>query len=257
MRRTVWLAVAVFSTAGFLSLAAAPVLSPSEAFTREDARKTAQAGSGALAPVYGPLAGQIVEDYGLAEAEGIGIDLGGGSGTLILELCKRTRLHWVDADINPHVFPIFLKAADEAGFGGRVSAIFADAQALPFRDNYARIVVSRGSVQFWEDKPLAFREIYRVLAPGGAAYVGRGFSRNLPAKVARAVREKQKSDGRGGPPPYDPGETAREFESIMKELKIQEYRIDRPTPPGAGDVNYGVWVGFHKEPLQTCRGKGG
>jgi hypothetical protein len=49
-----------------------------------------------LAPVYAPLAEQIVNDFALREKRGTGIDLGSGPGDLIIELCQRTRwLHWV------------------------------------------------------------------------------------------------------------------------------------------------------------------
>ena len=83
-------------------------------------------------------------------------------------------MHWVNADIDPRVFPGFLQKAQEAGFRGRVSAILADAHALPFHDGFAEIVVSRGSFPFWNDKRKAFSEIYRVLRPGGVAFIGRG-----------------------------------------------------------------------------------
>ena len=76
---------------------------------------------GLLAPVYAPLAEQIVEDFRLAAVEGVGIDLGSGPGTLIVELAKRTRMHWINADINPACFPPFFRLVDAAGLGGRAS----------------------------------------------------------------------------------------------------------------------------------------
>ena len=194
---------------------------------------------GRLAPVYAPLAEQIASDFDLEGREGIGIDLGSGPGTLIIELCGRTQLHWINADINPHFFPHFFKQAVQRGFGGRVSAVFADACQLPFRNNYADIIVSRGSFQFWQDQTQAFSEIYRVLKPGGAAYIGRGFSRTLPVKTARKIRA-------GGRLKYDVEKTADDLRHIMDLLNITDYKIHRPKPPGAEDVNYGVWVEFHK-----------
>ena len=199
------------------------------------------ASRGTLAPVYAPLAEQLASDFNLREKEGVGIDLGSGPGTLILELCRRTRMHWINADINPDVFPSFFRRASELGLGGRVSAVLADAQALPFHDNYADIVVSRGSFHFWEDKTSGFREIYRVLKPGAAAYIGRGFSKNLPVDTARAIRAKQ-----GKKMKYDPAETAEELRHIMAALEIETFRIHRPSPPGSENVNYGVWVEFYK-----------
>jgi len=236
---------------------AEPLLVPSpKTHTREHALRFQRTANTTLAPVYAPLAETIVAKFELqtvrksliknshmAEKEGIGIDLGSGPGTLIIELCKRTkRIHWVNADINPHFFPLFFESAEQAGIEQhRISAIFADAQALPLKDNYADIIVSRGSFHFWEDKKLGFSEIYRVLKPGGAAFIGRGFSENLPVEVARKVREKQK-----GGPKYDVAKTADELRGIMMALEIEDYQIHLPKPPGSEGVNYGVWLEFHK-----------
>jgi len=213
----------------------------SNEYTREDALRMIRASEGRLAPVYGPLAQQLVDDLDLGGRTGIGIDLGSGPGTLIVELCKRTEMHWINADVNPHFFPHFLQQAEEQGHGGRVSAIQADAQALPFRDDYADVIVSRGSFWLWSDKVAAFREIRRVLKPGGVAYVGRGFSANLPLDVAATVR-----GGRGDGPQYDVAATAQELQGIMKLLGIKDYRVVRPRLDNEAGVNYGVWVEFHK-----------
>jgi SAM-dependent methyltransferase len=213
--------------------------------SREDAQKFQKTADTVLKPVYAPLAEHIVSEFDLAEKEGIGIDVGSGPGTLIIELCKRTqRLHWINADINPHFFADFFRAAEEAGVGGRVSALLTDAQALPLRDDYADIIVSRGSFHFWKDKQQAFSEIYRVVKPGGVVFIGRGFSPNLPVKTARKVRADQ--EAKGGLPKYDLEETEAELRGIMKTLKIKEYRIHLPKPPGSEGVNYGIWLEFRK-----------
>jgi len=226
---------------------------PGEKHTEQKALGMIRASRGALAPVYAPLAEQIVADFELGQKTGIGIDLGSGPGTLIIELCDRTRLHWINADINPHFFPYFFKQAQERRFGHRVGAVFADAHALPFRDNYADIIVSRGSFHFWEDKTQAFGEIYRVLKPGAVAYIGRGLSRNLPVKTAKKVRAEQ-----GGKMKYDVDKTADELYRIMKVLGIKEYKIRRPKPPGSENVNYGIWIQFHKpEENKTEKQNGG
>ncbi|MFB3826507.1 MAG: TonB-dependent receptor plug domain-containing protein [Bryobacteraceae bacterium] len=195
-----------------------------------------------LAPVYPPLAEQIVSDFELTQKQGTGIDLGGGPGDLIIELCKRTKwMHWVNADVDSRVFPGFLQRAEEAGFKGRVSAMLADAHALPFHDAFAEFVVSRGSYPFWKNKRKAFGEIYRVLKPGGIAFIGRGFSANLPLEVARQVRDRQKRSGKEQV--YDLDKAAEELTAIMRSLEIEDYRIRIPR---RGEVNYGIWVEFRK-----------
>ena len=198
-----------------------------------------------LAPVYAPLAGQIVGDFDLREKRGTGIDLGSGPGDLIIELCRRTSwMHWVNADIDSRVFPGFLQRARDAGFQGRVSAMLADAHALPFHDGFADVIVSRGSFPFWRNKRKAFSEIYRVLKPGGIAFIGRGFSENLPVEVAREVRHRQRRSGKE--PVYDVEKTAAELRQIMRALAIEDYRIRIPRPELRGSVNYGIWLEFRK-----------
>ena len=219
-----------------------PSSSPSgEKYTKQNALGMIKASRKGLAPVYAPLAEQIVSDFDLSKKEGIGIDLGSGPGTLIVELCKRTRMHWINADINPNFFPNFYRQAEENNVSQQISAIFADAHSLPFRDNYADIIVSRGSYHFWEDKVRAFGEIYRVLKPGAVAYIGRGFSRNLPVETAKKIRSIQ-----GKKMKYNLAEKAEEFDNIMDKLGIKDYRIDIPKPPGSENINYGIWIEFRK-----------
>jgi len=88
----------------------------------------------------------------------------------------------------------------------------------------------------------AFSEIYRVLKPGAVAYIGRGFSRNLPIETAKKIRAKQ-----GEKMKYDVQKKADELHNIMNELGIKDFRIHRPKPPGSEKVNYGIWVEFHKK----------
>ena len=61
-------------------------------YTEQSALGMVKASRGTLSPVYAPLAEQIVADFDLDKKTGIGIDLGSGPGTLIIELCKRTQL---------------------------------------------------------------------------------------------------------------------------------------------------------------------
>ena len=232
--------VLLFCGAGCLNDKALSLRSD-EKYTEQDALAMIRTSRKTLAPVYAPLAEQIVSDFDLGEKDGIGIDLGSGPGTLIVELCKRTRMHWINADINPNYFVNFYRQAEKHGVGHQVSAIFADAHNLPFHDNYANIIVSRGSYHLWEDKVRAFSEIYRVLKPGAAAYIGRGFSRNLPVETAKKIRAKQ-----GKKMKYDVDKKANELYNIMRELGIKDYRIDIPKPPGSENVNYGIWIEFRK-----------
>ncbi len=214
---------------------------------RNRAENYVKKGSSALAPVYGPLAEHLVNEYALSSRIGVGIDIGGGPGDLSVELARRTTgMRWINSDINPALFTHSADKAKAAGVDGRVSFTVADATKLPFRDNYADIIVSRGSFQFWKDIDKAFSEIYRVLKPGCPAYIGRGFSENLPVNVARDVRKNQ-----GGGPKYDKEKTAVMLAAAAKSRGFKDFRIIMPSPAGSDGVNYGVWIEFFKEGPRT------
>ena len=40
--------------------------------------------------------------------------------------------------------------------------------------------------------------------------------------------------------------TAEQFKTIMKDLNIKDFKIIIPKPAGAEDINYGIWLEFHK-----------
>ena len=235
----VWLVLS-----GFSSLQAAPSRDWTSRRAAEEFIKTADT---ALAPVYSCLADYLVARYGLTVSDGVGIDLGGGPGHLVVELARRSpRMRWINADINPHFFPFFQHLADSAGVADRVEAARADAGALPFPNNFADLVVSRGSYQFWSDKQKAFAEILRVLKPGARAFIGRGFPPNLPVETALKVRAAQE-----GGPAYNPDSAELELRGIMKRLGVENLSVIRPSPEGVDSLNYGVWIEFSKMESET------
>ncbi len=130
-----------------------------------------------FAPVYPALARQLVQDYGLAK--GIAVDLGGAEGSLAIELAKITDLTVYNVDIHPAAVRLCNMLAEQNKLTGRVFALEADATNLPLRDGLADLVVSRNSLFYWSDRLAGFREAYRILKPGGVAYMGGGFSRLL------------------------------------------------------------------------------
>lgn len=192
--------------------------------------------------VYSRLAEYLVQRFGLAESNGIGIDIGSGPGNLIFELAKRTGgFYWINADINTWHADCFMAEAAKLDLAHRTGFIFADACALPFRDGQADVVVSRGSYQFWDDLQQGISEVHRVLCPGGRAFIGRGVSPTMPENEVRDLTQKKLIGG----PKYDPDEDAARFRTIMDSLEVQEYEVIRHIPKDPS-LNYGVWLYFRK-----------
>ena len=135
-----------------------------------------------FAPAYPLIARQIRERTGINE--GVCVDVGCGGGYLGLALAQITRLQVYLLDISPEMVKISQENLKAWNLASRVKAIQGDVHALPFPDSSINLVVSRGSMFFWEDLARAYGEIHRVLVPGGMAYIGGGFgSRELKEKI--------------------------------------------------------------------------
>jgi len=186
--------------------------------------------------VYTRLAEYLVEQFDLGARPGIGIDLGGGPGDLVIELAVRTKqFYWVNADINTWYARPLAEEALKRKVAHRTSFVFADAGVLPFRDAYADLVVSRG------DLKAGVREVHRVLRPGAQAFIGRGFPPTMPEAEVGALRAK----GVVGGPKYNPDEDAVRFRSIMEKLGVKDFQVIRQKPK-APSLDYGVWLRFRK-----------
>lgn len=119
---------------------------------------------------YPMTAVRILRECGTRE--GRCIDIGCGSGLLDIELAKRSNLTIVGLDIDPNVKPLFEKHVRDAGFEDRLSIVIGDARAMPFADNTADMIVSRGTLTFIPDIGTCLREVRRVLKPTGTAFLG-------------------------------------------------------------------------------------
>ncbi len=104
--------------------------------------------------------------------EGVCIDVGCGTGNLDVELAKRSKFKIIGLDIDPDMQPLFEKRVREAGLQDRLSFVTGDAQQLPFEDDYADVIVSRGTLTFIPDIGKCLREVDRVLKPTGVAFLG-------------------------------------------------------------------------------------
>lgn len=199
-----------------------------------------KAATGRFAPVYPALAEQLVGDYGVKT--GVCVDIGGGCGSLSLALVRVTDLTCYVLDIDPYAVRLANLLAEEQGYIGRVRGVEGDAMDLPFRDNFADLVVSRGSIFFWSDQFKGVQEAYRILKPGGVAYIGGGFSRILDPAIReplaqerlRAMREGSTDGWR----PLEPDLAERARQAGIEQLQLITepitgwwLEIRKPAPP--------------------------
>ena len=141
-----------------------------------------------LFPVYPLLADDILQKSGVKE--GICLDLGAGNGYLGLALAEKSALNVRLIDIDSEILQFAEENIKTRQLSDRVATLQGNVESLPLPDNYAKLIVSRGSVFFWEDQVQAFNEIYRVLAPGGMTFIGGGFAtRELMDEISNKMKD--------------------------------------------------------------------
>jgi ubiquinone/menaquinone biosynthesis C-methylase UbiE len=191
-----------------------------------DAKEYDVIARGVFAPVYPVIAQQIVAHTGVAS--GTCVDIGCGGGYLGAALARISDLfvHFIDQSADM----IALAERTIAGHDlqSRTAARQGDVTDIDLPDACVDLVVSRGSVFFWEDLPRAFKEIYRILAPQGWAYIGGGFgSRELKESIEREMASRGKSTGPFGDKVrrnLGP-ETRNRFVTALETAGIDSYSI--------------------------------
>jgi SAM-dependent methyltransferase len=191
-----------------------------------------------FAPIYPYLAQQVKEDYKVTQ--GVAVDAGSGPGYWAIELAKITKLKVYAVDLDPEAVMIVRRNAQKAGVEGRVEAVEGNVQKMPFAEGFADLVVSRGSYPFWKDRVAAFREIHRILKPGGVAYIGGGLGSLIPDEERTRIRDIM--DARKIGPPAELEVSYDEMGRILREAGITEFRI----APDAGCL-CGLWVEFRRK----------
>jgi ubiquinone/menaquinone biosynthesis C-methylase UbiE len=126
----------------------------------------------ALKDVYPVIARQII--FRTSATGGVCVDIGTGPASLAMAVAKLGDFKVFALDISGGMCAIARKNVLNEAIGDRVFPIMGDVHSLPFEDNSADLVISRGSMFFWHDKVKAFREIHRILKPNGRGYIGGG-----------------------------------------------------------------------------------
>jgi SAM-dependent methyltransferase len=209
--------------AGVLLLAAAVVAADDYVETLKEKCHSYKAVTGRFAPMYEPLARQMVLDYNLKT--GVAIDVGSGCSSFPMHLARMTEMKVYALDIDPWGMRLLGVLVDEAGLTGRVIPVEGDAQDMPFKDNFADFIFSRGSIPFWPDQVQGLRECYRILKPGGVGYIGHGGFGRLLDPETRAQLVKWRLGGFAKKTPEGWNGPGDRFPELAKKAGIKKYRL--------------------------------
>ncbi len=115
--------------------------------------------------IFGPWAERLVDAAGLVAGERV-LDVACGTGIVARTAAGRVGPGGtvVGVDVNPAM----LELARKLG-GGSIEFLESNAQTLPFDDSSFDVAFCQQGLQFFEDRPAAVGEIYRVTTPRGRA----------------------------------------------------------------------------------------
>lgn len=111
------------------------------------------------------------------------LDLAGGTGDLALRLARRVGADGevILSDINASMLAMGRERVINAGLGHQIQCVQANAEALPFADDYFDVVTMGFGLRNVTDKDRALQAIFRVLRPGGRLLVLEFSTPQLPA----------------------------------------------------------------------------
>ncbi|MBN2022022.1 MAG: methyltransferase domain-containing protein [Pirellulales bacterium] len=116
------------------------------------------------------------------------LDLGAGTAQIPIELCRQCPTARVLAvDMAGHMLALGRRNVRDAGLAGRIALARADAKRLPHPANRFPTVFSNSLLHHVPDPAVVVREIWRVLAPGGLAFLRDLFRPADEAALARLV----------------------------------------------------------------------
>lgn len=193
-----------------------------------------------FAPVYPVIARQILERTGIYS--GRCLDVGCGPGYLGLALAEQSDLEITFFDQSSQMLDIVQKNIVATDIQKRLSILQGNVARIYMKDQSMNLVVSRGSVFFWDQLHLAFAEIYRVLAPRGKAMVGGGFgTAELRERIACEMEDRDRHTGQWREKINRnlSEETQRKCENALRQGQVPNFEVDL-------NAEAGLWVVMHK-----------
>lgn len=209
---------------------------PSLQHEKTDSQSFNKIAKNIFAPVYPVLAKQILSRSNIKE--GVCLDLGSGPAMLGMALSKEADLLIYALDYSQEMLALAQENIQEASLSKTVQPVLGDVHRLPWPEKSIDLVVSRGSIFFWDNLTKVCQEVARVLKPGGLAYIGGGFGSQ---ELYEKIREKMK--------PYhnwEPNVRKRMSKDNIDRMKkaLTEARV------GKSEVKHdetGFWIIFRQE----------
>jgi len=163
---------------------------------------------------------QITEDYGVLE--GVCLDVGCGTAVFAIELCRHSKLKIYALEKEKAIYEVAGMNIEKERLTDKIIPVLGDAHKLPFENEFADFIISRGSYHCWKDKVRVFKEIYRVLKRGGIGFVGGGFGRYVTEEELNRMKSLRDHSLKEGAKAYSSPDKLRE---VIDKAGISNFRI--------------------------------
>jgi ubiquinone/menaquinone biosynthesis C-methylase UbiE len=192
-----------------------------------------------FSPVYPVIARQILETTGVQE--GCCLDVGCGAGDLGFAVLQQADLAVGFVDASAEMVALVQHTIDSHELQPRCQAVCSDVSQLEVAANSVDLIVSRGSVFFWDQPQQVFKHLFQALKPGGWMYIGGGFgNRQLLDQVIADFKARGEEERFRARIQRNLGDASREkLEIILKKSAIRDYFIRH-------DESIGLWAVIHK-----------
>jgi probable selenium-dependent hydroxylase accessory protein YqeC len=168
--------------------------------------------------VYPYLAAQIMAAYG--RTSGRVLELGPFSGGISYEMAARhPALEFILADDHREYLAYLKGEIQRRNLSRCIEVVDASLDNLPFGDASFDLVILRGAFFFIMERPHILSQIHRVLAPGGLAFVGGGYGKDIPQSIIDSIVEESRilNDRLGRR-----RTTLNELKSIVRANRLEE-----------------------------------
>lgn len=193
-----------------------------------------------FAPVYPVIVEEMLK--GSKRQEGRALDVGTGGGHLGLALLLASDFKVDLMDVSADMVEETRARLKREGLENRAQVFRADVHQIPRPPAHYDLVISRGSLFFWQDWDQALGEILRVLKEGGSAVVGGGFgSQELKDRIRAQMKKENPSWQRFEEKRVKDPE--KKMIETLARLGVKDYEIT--------NQDAGFWTLFHKEGKNT------
>lgn len=196
-----------------------------------------------FAPIYPVIVQMIVQKTGVSG--GKCLDAGCGTGYLGMALGEMGGFHITFFDQSEEALELTWGYANERLSKNGFELMGGDIHDIPAQNESFDLVISRGSMFFWEDLQKAFDEIARVLKPEGKACIGGGFgNEKLRLEIYETMKKKNPSWKDGVAKRLSP-ETKNRAKDALEKIEGITYEIPEDM--------HGFWILITKKQKEINR----